>query len=314
MGEILLVVAPVFLLIGAGYGAVRAGYLDGAVADALNAFAVRLAVPALLFLAIYRLDFSRAFDAGMLTAFYSGAIASFGLAVALARLAFGRTPAEAVAVGFSAMFSNTVLLGLPIIERAWGKDALAPAFAIVALHAPLLYVIGMTAMEMARRGSEPLGVAAGRTLRAILGNALMIGILAGAVCNGLAIRLPAPVEASAAMLAAAAIPAALVGIGAALTRYRIAAHWREAAAISALALLLHPAIALGLSQFAFGLPAEQMRAAVVLAAMPPGMNIYVFAVMYRRAEPLAASAILLATALAPATVSVWLAILGRVAG
>jgi predicted permease len=56
-----------------------------------------------------------------------------------------------------------------------------------------------------------------------------------------------------------------------------------------------------------------MRTAVLLAAMPPGMNIYVFAVMYQRAQALAASAILMATAASVVTISLWLAALRIVA-
>jgi len=76
-----------------------------------------------------------------------------------------------------------------------------------------------------------------------------------------------------------------------------------------LSLFLHPLIAFTLSHFVFGLPPDMVRAATLLAAMPPGMNIYVFAVMYDRAISLAASAFLLSMTLAVATVSVWLYVL-----
>lgn len=56
-----------------------------------------------------------------------------------------------------------------------------------------------------------------------------------------------------------------------------------------------------------------MRAAVILAAMPPGMNIYLFAVMYDRAVNLAASAFLLGTMISVATASFWIYVLNHVA-
>lgn len=314
MIAIFLVIAPVFLILGAGFAAVRAGYLAHSVAEGLNAFTVKLALPTLLFLAMYRLDFARAFDPGLLVAFYAGSLLSFVLAISLSRVLAKRRPGEAVAAGFSAMFSNLVLLGLPIVERAFGKEALTPAYGIIALHAPLLYVTGIATMEMSRRDKKGLAQTAASAMRAILGNALMIGIAAGAACNLAGLRLPAPVEAAAGMLAAAAIPAALVGIGAALTQYRVREDWREGLMICALALVLHPAVAFVLSHHVFGLPAEQVRVATLLAAMPPGMNIYVFAVMYQRAEALAASALLMATAFSVGTIAIWLAVLKAVTG
>lgn len=311
---VFLTVLPVFLLLAAGYGAVRAGYLPGGIADALNAYAVRLAVPALLFKAIAGLDFGEAFQPGMLVAFYAGALASFAAGLFGAHRLFGRRPGEAVAVGFSAMFSNTVLLGLPILERAYGHDALPPGYAIVALHAPMLYIVGIVAMEAMRRDGSTPGDAARAAAKAILGNALMFGILAGAAVNLSGMPLPEPVAAAVSMLAASAIPAALVGIGASLTRYRISDELPETLMVSALTLLLHPAIAFALTYWVFGLPVEYVRAAVVIAAMPPGMNVYVFALMYDRAVSLSASAILVATALSVITVTAWLALLNAAFG
>ena len=78
-------------------------------------------------------------------------------------------------------------------------------------------------------------------------------------------------------------------------------------------IVLILAIAFALSHVVFQLPPDAVRAAVTLAAMPPGMNIYLFAVMYDRAVNLAASAFLLATMLSIATVSFWIYILNHIA-
>jgi len=302
----------VFLVLGAGYASVRTGWLPASIAEHLNAYAVKLAVPVLLFRALVGLDFGHAFNPGMLAAFYAGALACFAVAMTLSRRVFRRRPGEAVAVGFSAMFSNTVLLGVPILERAYGHDALAPGYAIVALHAPLLYIVGIVAMEAARRDGRPLAESAVSAVRSIFGNTLMIGILAGAAVNLSGATLPEPMMAAVTMIAQSAIPAALVGIGAALTRYRLSAELPETLMVSAAALLLHPAIAFLIAESWLGLPAEYVRAAVVIAAMPPGMNIYVFAVMYDRAVSLSASAILVATALSVVSISFWLSLLNAV--
>lgn len=275
---------------------------------------MKLAVPVLLFKAIAGLDLGQAFHPGMLAAFYAGAIASFAVGAMLSRRFFCRRPGEAVAAGFTAMFSNTVLLGLPILERAYGHDALPPGYAIVALHAPLLYIVGIVAMEAIRRDGATVGEAARAAAKAILGNALMFGILAGAAVNLTGTTLPEPVAAAVSMMAASAIPAALVGIGASLTRYRISAEIPETLMVSGLTLLLHPAIAFALAHFVFALSPELVRAAVVVAAMPPGMNVYVFALMYDRAVSLSASAILVATALSVLTVTAWLSLLNVVLG
>ena len=140
----------------------------------------------------------------------------------------------------------------------------------------------------------------------ILANTLMIGILAGAVFNLAGIRHSRADHGGDRHVAAPPFPAALVGIGAALARYTLKAELSESLMVSALALFLHPLIALILAHWVFGLPAEYVRAAVILAAMPPGMNVYIFAAMYDRAVALAASTVLIATTLSVATISFWL--------
>ncbi len=313
MLTILLTVAPVFLLIAVGYGGVRSGYLPGAIADALNAYAVRIAVPVLLFRALERLDLAAAFSPPLLVSFYAGAFLCFVIGILLARHLFKRRPGEAVAVGFAATFSNSVMLGLVIVERTQGSAPLTAAFGIIALHAPLIYAVGILTMELMRRDGRPLGETVRVAGRSIMVNPLMIGILAGAFVNLTGHWLPEPAMAAVDMIAQTAIPVALVGIGAVMTRYRLSTNLSEVGVVAALSLLVHPAITFVLVHYLFVLPPEMQRAAVTLAAMPPGMNIYLFAVMYDRAVNLAASAFLLATVLSVFTATVWIYILNHIA-
>ena len=313
MLAIVVTVAPIFLLIAAGYAAVRFGYLPGTVADALNSFAVKIAVPVLLFRALERLDMAAAFSLPLIVSFYAGAFTCFAIGIVLARKLFKRRPGEAVAVGFAATFSNSVLLGLAIIERSHGTGPLTPAFGIIALHSPMIYAVGITTMELMRRDGRTLAKTFAVAGRAMVANPLMIGILLGAIVNLTGHWLPEPVMAGVDMVATAAIPVALVGVGAAMTRYQMTAQLPEAGTVAALSLILHPTIAFTLSHYVFRLPPDAVRAAVMLAAMPPGMNIYLFAVMYDRAVNLAASAFLLATMLSVVTASFWIYVLNHIA-
>jgi predicted permease len=306
--QILEIVLPVFLLVGAGYAAARTGALADVAVSGVMAFSVRFAVPALLFGAMARLDLAQAFDPRLLGAFYAAALACFALAVALARFGFGRRPGEAVAIGFAAMFSNTVLLGLPILSRGF-EAALTPAFSIVAIHAPFNYLVGIVAMETSRRDGVSALETARRTAKAIFSNAIAIGLFSGLAVNLAGLALPAFVMDAADMLADAALPAAVFALGGALTRYRLREDLGEAAAITAFSTLVHPAIVFGVCA-ALDLPPMATVAGVVLAAMPPGMNTYIFAAQYGRAEGAAASGMLLGTAVSVLTATGWLWALG----
>jgi malonate transporter len=309
---VLLVVLPVFLVIGSGWLAARTGVFSGSAVDGLMVYTQSFAVPCLLFRGLVDLDLGATFDPRLLVSFYTGAVIAFAAAVLLERRVFRRRPGEAVAIGFGALFSNSVLLGLPIMARAYGVDALAPNFAIISIHAPFCYVVGITAMEIVRADGASLVATARAIARAVFRNALMIALALGFAVNLLGIALPAPVRSAVDMLAESALPAALFALGGVFTRYAVRSSLGEAGSITVLSLVVHPTIAYVLSAHVFGLPAEFVRGAVVTAAMAPGVNTYVFASLYARGQAQAASAILLATAVSVLTVSAWLAILGGV--
>ena len=311
MQALIDVVLPVFLVLGFGHVAARAGFISEAAIDGLMTFAQGFAVPVLLFRSIATLDLARSYEAGLLLSFYIGALAGFAAGYLGARYLFGRNAPDAVAIGFCCLFSNTLLLGLPITERAYGPDALAGKFAIISLHAPLLYAFGITAMEWARSREVPVsGVALARKIGAgIATNPLVIGIACGLAMNLSGLPLTGALDAASEMIARSALPAALFGLGGVLVRYRPEGDMRTIAMVVAFSLLLHPAITWGLGRFVFGLDVAQMRSAVLTAAMAPGMNAYLFANMYGAARRVAASSVLVATAATILTAWAWIAIL-----
>jgi predicted permease len=313
MLAIAAIILPVFLIVGSGYGAVRLFGFSEAVIDGVMTYAIRFAVPVLLFRAVYALDLGQAFDWRLLLAFYGGAFVAYATAILLARRVWRRRPGEAAAIGFCALFSNTLMLGLAVLERSYGAPSLPYGFMILALHSPTVYFVGIVVMEFARRdGAGPVETLR-RATRAMLGNNLMVGIGIGFAFNLAGLTLPEPLLAAVDQIAASALPASLFAMGGALTRYSLRADIGIAAMVASLSLLAHPAIA-ALIATGLALPTDMARAAVVLAAMPTGMNGYLFAAMYNRAMGAAASAVLLATTLSVFSIGFWLWWLGGVPG
>lgn len=308
--QLFVIVAPVFLMIACGYLAAKLAWMERAAVDGLMRFAQGFAIPCLLFNAVMRLDLGGVFEWRLLVSFYAGAVTCFVLATAVSRWLFGRRPGESVVIGFGALFSNSVLLGLPITERAFGSEALAANYAIVALHAPVCYLLGVTVMEFARADGKPLADTLRDTVLTLATNPLMVGIGLGFAANLSGLQLWPAVQAWLDMAARAALPVALFGLGAVLTRYRLAGQVKEPAMVLAFSLLVHPLLTYLLCTQVFALPIEFTRSAVVTAAMAPGVNAYVFANLYGRAEDVAANAVLIGTAACVFTASAWLWVLG----
>ncbi|MCS6759062.1 MAG: hypothetical protein MO852_08605 [Candidatus Devosia euplotis] len=87
---------------------------------------------------------------------YIGALVCFFLGIVIALRGYGNTPGVAVSVGFSGMFTNTVLVGLPIIQRSYGVETLPVVLSIIGLHGVILLTTGMATIELMRRDGTPL--------------------------------------------------------------------------------------------------------------------------------------------------------------
>lgn len=308
MSALIDVILPVFIVLGFGYISVWSGYFSDALVDALMKFTQAFAIPCLLFLAISSLDLAQNFHAPLLFSYYAGAILCFFIGMIGTRLIFGRDWEDCVAIGFVGMFSNSVLLGLPITERAYGAGALEANFAIIALNAPVCYTFGITAMEIARNRGGSIGALPAKVFKAVFKNALIVAIGAGFFVNLTHLPIPAVMTDALSLVARAALPAALFGLGGVLVRYKPEGDMPTILFIVGVSLLVQPAITYTLAQI-FQLSNAELRSAVITGAVAPGINAYVFADMYGRARRVAASAVLIGTGVTILTMWGWLAIL-----
>ncbi|MEJ5216610.1 AEC family transporter [Cognatishimia sp. D5M38] len=307
MLDIFTIVAPVFLVVGAGYVAVWQGLFSDQAVDGLMVFSQKFAIPCLLFAAMAQLDLSTAFDPKVLFAYFASAIGCFCIGIAVARHIFSRPWPDSVAIGFAAMFANTVLLGLPVMERAYGVDALEANFTIVALNAATCYLIGISTMEFIQAKTR------GRALvftvaNAMFHNSIMIGIALGLLVNVSGLPIPLIFADALDLMIRAALPAALFGMGGVLFRYKPEGDLRTILFLCGLSLMVQPAMAFGLAHLG-GLETAKLRSVVVTAAMAPGINAYLFADMYGVARRVIASSVLIGTTLTVITASVWLLVL-----
>lgn len=302
------VILPVFVVIAAGYGVAALKIASDRTIDETLNFTQRFAIPVMLFLAISDLDIQTNFSFSLLISYYSGALTCFVIATLGAHFIFKRAIEDSIAIGFCALFSNTLMLGLPITERAYGTDALASNFVIISFHSAFCYLVGITAMETVRnRGGTPLE-ALTKIAKAMFSNALVIGIALGFAVNLSGFTLPYVVREGLSMVGGSAIPIALVALGAVIYRYKPEGQIGPVVMVMILSLFVHPIVTYSLGS-ELSLSDAQIRSAVITAAVAPGINGYVFANMYNRAKRVAATTILASTLLSIPTVWVWLHIL-----
>ena len=308
MSALLDVIIPVFLIIGFGYCTVWTKLFSTDTIDGLMKFTQNFAIPVLLFDAIAKVDLVNVFDFSLFFSFYVGATTGFLIGFLGSHYIFHRSLEDSVVIGFCCLFSNTVMLGLPITERAYGEEALEHNYAIVSVHAPFCYFLGITVMELVRSTEKSISKKTFVIFKAMFSNALVVGIVLGLLVNILGIDLAKTIQASIDMITAVALPAALFGMGGVLYQYRPEGDIGPITMVCLVSLLLHPVI-VWITGLTSGLTDMQMRSAVITAAMAPGINTYVFANIYGRAKRVASTGVLLSTAFSIGTVWVWLSLL-----
>ena len=308
--------AAMFIVVGFGWLAGRRRWLgEGDAARLLGNIAFMIFVPALLFRTAARLDLP-ALPWRTLAAFFVPSVALLlGVyAVLRARAAAAGAPALATARAITAVYGNAVQLGIPLVAALFGEAGLGLHLTLVSLHSLVLLSLLTLLVEhdLARTQS---GVALASTLRTVVRNTVVhpvvLPLLAGLACNALGLRLPTLIDELLAMLGTAVVPVCLVLIGLSLEHYGLRGPSRAAFALSAVKLLLMPALVLAVAHWGFGLAGVPLAVVVMMAALPVGSNALIFAQRYRSNEAEATAAIVISTLGFTATAPLWLALLSH---
>ncbi|HEX6268340.1 MAG TPA: AEC family transporter [Burkholderiales bacterium] len=302
-------ILPVFGLLAFGYVATFTRVFGEAAATALASFVFYFAIPVLLFRSMATTTLPDDIAWGYLGAFYGGTAIAFGLGFTVARTTFEGPFERHAIIGFGAAFGNSVLLGVPVVLTGLGEAASLPLFLLLAFHSTLLFTTITIVLEAGGARHERLREVPAKALGGLARNPILWGLAGGLAFNLLDLRLPAALERWTQLVAGAAVPCALFSMGASLRSYRIAGALQPALVMVALKLVVCPLAVWALATLVFEVPPLWAKVAIVLAAMPVGVNVYLFGVRYHAGEAESATAILLSSILSVATLSavlVWL--------
>jgi len=306
----------VFSLVALGYLAGFAGYLRPESGEGISDFAVSVALPLLLFQTMVRSDFHGVAPWSLWGAYFTAVAITWIAGHFVTTRIFGRDARAGVVGGVSAAYSNVVLLGAPFILGVFGPSGFEVLSLLVSVHLPVMMMISIVLFEMFGRNSgdpvHPLRIIR-NFLRRLFINPLIIGILAGLAWRLSGVPLPGLATRLVDALADTAGPVALFAMGLSLRRFGISGNVRPALALSVLKLLLMPALVLALV-WLLGLPPLTAKVAVVVAALPSGINSYLIAVQFNTGQALASNQMTIATACAAVTTAFWLTVVVHVFG
>jgi malonate transporter and related proteins len=312
MNAVLNSALPIFALILTGFICGYFGVFDRTATDNLNRFAVYLALPSLMFIAMSKITPDQVRQLGFVGAFCGGFSITFAVAFAISR-ARGRRVANAGIEGLDAGYSNVGFMGIPMCLLVFGPES-APASIIATLFtACVLFLFAVVVVEIDLQKGSSFWLTGAKVARSLLTSPLLIAPVAG-LCIGLSgLKVPAPFESFATLLGGAASPAALVCIGLFLAQESVVS--RDAVSIGilvALKLILQPAITALLAFYVFTMPPLWSHSAVILSALPIGSGPFTIAKLYGLEAGVTSGSILASHVFAVLTVSLLVAWLARV--
>ena len=297
---------PVFGLVACGYLAGRLRIVNQASSEALNQFVYYFALPAMLFVAVYRGSLveilSGWFLLGVVLATLATAVTGFAISAGLQ----GSGKAESTLRGLNASFANTGYLGIPLVTVAYGERAALPA--ALATVATNIFAFAL-AIVLLERFANPGRPSVGRALASVAKSPLIWPIALAIFLVSLQTRVPLPVERLAALLAAAAGPCALFANGLIVSQLSIRAGLAAGWPSTALKLVLHPLLMAALVFWVLPVDPFWAKIAVVGASLPLGATAFVLAQRYRVLEAETSTGAVLSTVASLVTVSIVMSLL-----
>lgn len=269
--EVLTRVLPFFALIAIGLVLARLKRLDQAMASGLSAYVFWVGFPALL---VYSLS-----HAPPLSSALAGTLGLYGLAAAapliLAALigkALGWTGAQSGGVGMAGAVGNTAFLGGPLAISVFGAAAAPYAAQIVAVDCAVILALAVTNL---RAGAHRAPVF--RAVRQALSNPIVAAAVTGVALSMLHITLPASLDRLLSLAAATGSPVALVALGAVIGLEGATPRASEAVPVGlslVLKLFVVPTL-VWLVLHRTGAPDLFVAVAVLMAACPTAVNVFI---------------------------------------
>jgi hypothetical protein len=296
---------PVVLLIVIGVLAGRAGWIREEAIKDLSNLVFMVLTPALLFRTMSTVHVEQ-LNFKPVALYFVAALLLYG-----AMLVWQGWSRRAAVLALAVTFSNTVMIGIPLIGLAYGQAGLVTLFTLISVHSLVLLTLSTVVLELvAAREERAAGQGGQRHMALTVLAAVKSGIIhpvplpiiLGLLFAQTGLVLPEVVDKPLHLLGSAFGPVALVLVGVTLTQVQVGPYLKAALGISLLKNGVLPLLValLGLGRGMQGLPLTVM---IVTASLPMGANVFLFAQRYEVAQDLVTASLAVSTVIGLATVS-----------
>lgn len=307
MIDVLNLALPYFGLIFLGFACGKLRRIPDTGLAWMNFFIIHVALPCLFYRIVAKTPLQELARISYVVATSLGTALAFAIAVAISLAARGNLQNATIA-GLAGGYGNIGYMGPGLALSTLGPQAAAPVALIFCFDSILLF--SLVPLLMALAGTERRGFWHGVTMvvRRIVLHPFIVATALGVASAALDFEPPVALDRLMQFLQNAAAPCALFVLGVTVALRPLQRVPWEVLPIVLVKLLIHPILVLVILMLLGPFPQTWIYAAVLMAALPPALNVFVLARQYDVWVEEASSSVLLGTVVSVLTLTtvMWL--------
>jgi len=296
---------PVFLMMILGIIFRRIGWIDEVFAAKMNQFVFRVSLPAVLFIDLAGVDFVEAWNPKFVLFCFGVTFLCILVSALLSLLLKERALRGEFIQG--AYRSSAALLGIALIQNIYGTSGMAPLMIIGSV--PLYNIMAVVVLAFFQPGQSGIdGTVLKKTLKGIVTNPIILGIVIGLLWSLLGIPIPKILNKTVSSIGATATPLGLMAMGATFNFRQALGKKKSVFAAAFLKLVGWCALFLPIG-VALGFRQEELVAILIMLGSATTVSSFVMARNMGHEGVLSSGVVMLTTILSGFTITGWLWIL-----
>ena len=296
---------PIFLMMLLGMLFRKLGWMDEVFAAKMNKFVFLVPLPVLLFEQLATVDFSEVWDIKFILFCFVVTAISITISTLISLLWKDRSiKGEFIQATYR---SSAALLGIAFIQNIYGTAGMAPLMIIGSV--PLYNIMAVVVLSFFKPGNNSFDKAlVKKTLKGIVTNPIIIGIVAGFVWSALKLPMPLILHKTVSSIGATATPMGLMSMGATFEMKKATSKMKPTLVAVFMKLVGFCAIFLPVAAL-LGFRNEELIAILVMLGSATTVSCFVMARNMGHEGTLSSGVILLTTLLSAFTLTMWLDVL-----
>ena len=296
---------PVFLMMVLGYILKKLNWIDEEFATKINSFVFHVPLPVLVFKDLATVDFLEVWDTKFVIFCFVATLLSILLAAVIS-IAWKDKSIQGEFVQASYR-SSAAILGIAFIQNIYGNAGMGPLMVVASV--PLYNVAAVIILTLLGKEKKKMDkVLLAKTIKGILKNPIIIGIVLGFLWSLLRIPMPYIMEKTVTNVANIATPLGLMAMGAAFDWKKAFAKMKPALTATVIKLVGFVLIFLPLA-IRMGFREEKLVALLVMLGSATTISCYVMAKNMGHEGTLTSSVVMLTTLFCAFTLTGWLFVL-----